>query len=157
MVVINSTRQQSSGQASGPHISPANSHHERVCDCSLMAGAINRHNEDAVVIIQSLETEALTREMERIINGAEQLPGYLTQNEVLTPLESHELRMVWNKLRYLITTTFGKIALLLNGSAFLWIFLVALLLVARATVAMALYSLFTTLQQRFQFMGQVAN
>ena len=77
-----------------------------ISECLLMAGAIKRHNEDAAMILGDVHATAIARDMSRVIDGADGLLTELDSNSPLNAFEAEELKMVWNKLRHLVSATY---------------------------------------------------
>ncbi len=79
---------------------------ELITECLLMAGAIKRHNEDAALLMGDARASSIINDMNRVLEGANNLLAEAKAEKPLNALEWHELRMVWNKLRYFVTSTY---------------------------------------------------
>lgn len=75
-------------------------------ECLLMAGAIKRHNEDAALMLGDNAARAMVEEMRTLMEGADGLLSVLSFEQDLDSFEALELRMVWNKLRYIVASTY---------------------------------------------------
>ena len=76
-----------------------------VSECLLMAGAIKRHHEDAVVLGDS-RSLIVAAEMQQVMEGADALLAELFENSPVNASDAGELSMVWNKLRHLVAATY---------------------------------------------------
>lgn len=79
---------------------------ELISECLLMAGAIKRHNEDAALLMGDTYALVDTTDMKRVIDGADSLLVDVVNDGPLNAFDLHELTMVWNKLRYMVTSTY---------------------------------------------------
>ncbi|WP_101759844.1 hypothetical protein [Oceanicoccus sp. KOV_DT_Chl] len=77
-----------------------------VSECVLMAGAIKRHYDDALLITDAVENQPLIEEMSQVIEASNELLVDLSDSIPLNSFEVDELKMVWNRLHYLVAITY---------------------------------------------------
>lgn len=79
---------------------------EQLSDCKLMASALRHYHEQAVQMLSNPRSEFLACEMIKLIAGADSLMRRLQRDSELSQLDTFELKLVWNKLRNILSSTY---------------------------------------------------